>query len=102
MICLLYTSAILIGGAYHVWMSVTHGLSKLFHQTEEPHIKKWSGIIIAVTILLMAAPLIIPTALFIKEIIGGLYILYVGTFLVHAYNFFSRHWKPSDKPSDKK
>ena len=34
--------------------------------------------------------------------IGGLYILYVGTFLVHAYNFFSRHWKPSDKPSDKK
>jgi uncharacterized membrane protein YkvI len=94
---------IIITGAYHCWMGVTHLLSKPFHQTEERHIKKWSGIIIGVSILLMAAPLIIPSSMGFKEIIGVLYIVYGGTALSMAYNAWTKRGQAkNDQAKDDK
>ena len=108
--------SVIVFGAYKCWMGVTHLLSKtFFHQTEERHVKKISGVIIGVTILLMVAPFLIPTVLGFKEFVGALYIVYGGTSLWQIYSWYDAHFgkknsqptqstppTPSAKPSDKK
>ncbi|MBU6455064.1 MAG: hypothetical protein KGS72_25055 [Cyanobacteria bacterium REEB67] len=88
--------AIILLGAYKVWMGTTHVLSKLLsHQPEEPHIKKWAGIIVFVSILFMVAPLLIPTGLYFKDAVGVLYAVYVGTAGYQIYTFFASRNKTS-------
>jgi len=86
---LLLLSVILLG-AYKVWMGITHLLSKPFHQTEERHIKKISFICVAVSVLLMVSPFLIPTALGFREFVGVLYIIYGGTAVYQIYSWFNK------------
>jgi|GEM_PF-4115950 len=82
--------AVILLGAYKVWMGITHLLSKPFHQTEERHIKKVSFIVVAVSVLLMVSPFLIPTALGFREFVGVLYIIYGGTSVYQIYSWFNK------------
>jgi hypothetical protein len=99
--------AIILLGAYKCWMGVTHVLSKLFHQYEEPHVKKYAFIFVLVTVLLMVAPMIIPSLFFMREAVGILYILYGTTAAVQLYHWYqvisgkSKPAAPTSKPTDK-
>ena len=86
-------------GAYHVWLTVTHFVSKFFHQREEPHVKKYAGFIFFVTVMLMLAPLLIPTPFYIKDIVGLLYVVYVGTAFFQVWSWFH---KDKNKPASKR
>ena len=93
---------VILLGAYKVWMGITHLLSKPFHQTEERHIKKISFIVVAVSVLLMVAPFLIPTALGFKEFVGVLYIIYGGTSVYQIYSWFNKDKSAkTDDKSDK-
>ncbi|MBS1993979.1 MAG: hypothetical protein JSS83_25885 [Cyanobacteria bacterium SZAS LIN-3] len=81
---------VILLGAYKVWMGITHLLSKPFHQAEERHIKKISFIVVAITVLMMVSPFLIPTALGFKEFVGVLYIIYGGTSVYQIYSWFNR------------
>ena len=96
--------AVIVFGAYKVWMGITHILSKtFFHQTEERHVKKISGIVVGVTILMMLAPFLLPTTLHIKEAIGLLYIVYAGTSMYQFYTWYQKHFgKDSSVSTDVK
>ncbi len=81
--------AIIVFGAYHVWLTINAGLSKMLHHWHEDSIKTWSAVTIAVTILIMVAPLLIPTGALIREIVFGLYVLYAGTTVVHVVRWWN-------------
>jgi len=93
--------AIIIFGAYHVWLTINHGLSSLLHHWEESRIKTWSGAIIAITILIMVAPLLIPTGAYIKDFVFAMYVLYGGTTVVHTIMWWNRRHASTNAPSDK-
>jgi hypothetical protein len=82
--------AIIVFGAYHVWLTINAGLSKWLHHWHEDQIKTWSAVTIAVTILIMVAPLLMPTSGLIKEVIFGLYVLYAGTTVVHVVRWWNK------------
>jgi hypothetical protein len=87
--------AIIVFGAYHVWLTITHGLGKLLNHWEEARIKTWAAGVIAVSILVMLTPLLIPTSGVIRDVFFGMYLLYAGTTVVHVIRWWTaRHQSP--------
>jgi undecaprenyl pyrophosphate phosphatase UppP len=93
--------AIIVFGAYHVWLTINSGLSKMLHHWEESRIKTWSAAAIAITILIMVAPLLIPTGLYIREFVFGMYVIYGGTTVVHVIMWWNKRHQNTDASSNK-
>lgn len=90
--------AIIIFGAYHVWLTITLGLGKMLNHWHEAQIQKIAFVVIGLTILAMVAPLLIPTSLGIKEFVGVMYLVYGGTTLVHIYNWYQKRKSNNVEP----
>jgi len=92
---------VILLGAYKCWMGVTHVLSRtFFHQVEERHVKKISFFLIAVSILFMVSPFLIPRVLGFNVVIEALYAVYGGTAVWQLYSFYDKHFgKNSGKNS---
>jgi|JI61114C2RNA_FD_contig_31_3832767_length_1216_multi_4_in_0_out_0_2 hypothetical protein len=86
-------AAIIALGARKVWLFVVHLLSKMFHH--EAGIKKGAFIVIVVTVMLMAAPLIMPFSPALRMVVWALYLLYAGLGLYQVYD-----WLPFGKSKD--
>ena len=89
---LLFTLIIALG-ARKVWLSVVHVLSKMFKH--EAGIKKGAFCFIFATVMLMAAPLIMPFSPILRLVVWGLYLLYAGLGLYQIYD-----WLPIGKSKD--
>jgi len=76
--------AIIVFGAYHTWLTFNAIFDKTFKHWHEDSVKLWSAVTIAVTILIMIAPFLIPGLAIIKVPVFGLYVLYVGTTAYHV------------------
>ncbi|MFA6211334.1 MAG: hypothetical protein WC714_18005 [Candidatus Obscuribacterales bacterium] len=89
---LLFTAIIALG-ARKVWLSVVHVLSKMFKH--EAGIKKAAFCVIFATVMLMAAPFIMPFSPALRLVVWALYLLYAGLGLYQIYD-----WLPFGKSKD--
>lgn len=89
---LLFTAIIALG-ARKVWLTVVHVLSKMFKQ--EAAIKKAAFCVIFATVMLMAAPLIMPFSPALRLVVWALYLLYAGLGLYQIYD-----WLPFGKSKE--
>lgn len=87
--------AIIALGARKVWLFVEHLLSKLF--SHEAAIKRITWVVIALTVMLMAAPLLgWAHSPVLRMGITGLYLLYGGLGLLQIYDWFNGKSKDRD------
>jgi hypothetical protein len=89
---LLFTLIIALG-ARKVWLVVVHVLSKMFKN--EASIKKAAFCVIFATVMLMAAPFIMPFSPALRMAVWALYLLYAGLGLYQIYD-----WLPIGKSKD--
>jgi hypothetical protein len=86
---LIFTGIVMLG-ARKVWLFVVHLLSKMFKH--EAAIRRTAFAIIAMTVMLMAAPFIMPFNPTLRMVVWGLYLLYAGLGLYQVYD-----WLPINK-----
>lgn len=89
--------AIVILGAVKVYKALINFFAKLFKKVAPEKIQRVTFIIVSISILIMAAPLLIPFGGPIRLIILSLYVLYCGCALWQIWAWINSFKKPTSK-----
>lgn len=80
--------AIILLGAYKVYLAAVHTFLKLFKKANPEHVERFAFITIGVTILIMVVPLLIPFGGPMRMIVLALYAVYGIGGLVQIWHWF--------------